>query len=333
MKNKKNIAVYLGIIILLLIGCKESPNEPGDNTQLPDSTSQNFIWERNSSVGLYNDAWGSSSDNIYFVGHIYPDSHHQYGTNIMHWNGQEYKQLNILEGILNGIYGFDKNSIWTVGYYENSALVMNWNGNEWKSLKLEQYSGLTDIWGSSPTNIFAVGYNGTILKYNGNQWLKMDSQTDLSLFKIWGTNSNNIYATGYDSRSGKGVLLHFNGQSWLKIFDNNINDNPPSGMMYAIWGYDSTFYLIAGSGRYTGQMYEWSEIELPNETTGINEVKGNNQKDIFMVGYFGLMMHWNGKRWKLFNNFDSTIDFRNVFPIGDEVFGLGNYIYRGVRIN
>ncbi len=62
----------------------------------------------------------------------------------------------------------------------------------------------------------------------------MNSQTDLNLFKIWGTNSKNIYATGYDSQSGKGVLLHFNGQSWLKIFDNNITDNPPSGMMYAI---------------------------------------------------------------------------------------------------
>ncbi len=45
---------------------------------------------------------------------------------------------------------------------------------------------LADIWGTSGSDIFAVGWTGTILHYNGSAWTPMTSGTTKYLMDIWG---------------------------------------------------------------------------------------------------------------------------------------------------
>ena len=65
---------------------------------------------------------------------------------------------------------------------------------------------LNGIWGTSATNIYAVGLDGTILHYNGSDLghLKLQERT-YRLNAIWGSSDTNIYAVG-DS-----VILHKTG--------------------------------------------------------------------------------------------------------------------------
>jgi hypothetical protein len=70
---------------------------------------------------------------------------------------------------------------------------------------------LFGIWGTSPTNIFAVGRSGQILRYNGSSWTRMASPTTRALGNVSGSSASDVWAVG-DS-----VLLHFDGSAWSQV--------------------------------------------------------------------------------------------------------------------
>ena len=46
---------------------------------------------------------------------------------------------------------------------------------------------LNGVWGSSSSDVYAVGQLGGILHYDGDSWSKMASGTSIGLSGIWGT--------------------------------------------------------------------------------------------------------------------------------------------------
>jgi len=56
-----------------------------------------------------------------------------------------------------------------------------------------------DFWGSSASDVFAVGYKGTVLHYDGNTWSEMIIPGGrCSLIDIWGSSSSDVFATGLE---------------------------------------------------------------------------------------------------------------------------------------
>ena len=68
---------------------------------------------------------------------------------------------------------------------------------------------LLSVWGTSSTNVFTVGSNGTILHFDGSTWSYMTSPVTDHLLGIWGNSASDIYAVGYD-----GVVLRYDGSVW-----------------------------------------------------------------------------------------------------------------------
>jgi hypothetical protein len=90
---------------------------------------------------------------------------------------------------------------------------------------LPQGNSLHGVWGSSPSDVFAVGDAGTILHYNGTSWSIMTSGTTCSLSDIWGSSSTDVFAVGHD-----GTILHYDGSNWHPM-NTGTNDN-----ISAVWG-------------------------------------------------------------------------------------------------
>jgi hypothetical protein len=44
--------------------------------------------------------------------------------------------------------------------------------------------------------VIAVGDEGLILRFNGSTWTKMTSNTTSNLLAVWGLSPSNIYAVG-----------------------------------------------------------------------------------------------------------------------------------------
>jgi hypothetical protein len=77
----------------------------------------------------------------------------------------------------------------------------------WKSQKTQKQ--LVDVWGTSSSDVFAVGGAGTILHYNGKSWTAMKGGTTNDLNGIWGSSSTDVFAVG-----GAGTILHYDGKLW-----------------------------------------------------------------------------------------------------------------------
>lgn len=75
---------------------------------------------------------------------------------------------------------------------------------------------LYGAWGNSSSDIFAGGFNGSILHYDGKTWGAMTSGTTNALYYIWGSSSSDVFAVGF-----KGTILHYDGKAWVAITGNN----------------------------------------------------------------------------------------------------------------
>ena len=62
------------------------------------------------------------------------------------------------------------------------------------------------MWGSSGSDVFAVGEDGTILHYDGSGWSAMSSGTTNELYGVWGSSGSDVFAVG-----DGGTILHYDG--------------------------------------------------------------------------------------------------------------------------
>jgi hypothetical protein len=194
--------------------------------------------------------------------------------------------------------------------------------------------GLRSVWGSSPDDVWAVGAQGTIIHWDGSEWEKIQSPTSMYLIDIYGTSSSNIYAVGA-TLTNEYELLHFDGNSWKLIsnqipisammFRSIWIDKSGSGFIVGNRGLHyngSTWSLIPdnrfvrlqrvrGSGMnnvFAGGQYgnllhyngiEWTKYMDLEDLSNFSEMKGIAafENSVIIVGYnFNGALVWHGRR-------------------------------------
>ncbi|MCK5076507.1 MAG: glucosyl transferase, partial [Calditrichia bacterium] len=164
-----------------------------------DTTTHNYTWQIYEFGGIphghstFRDIAIIDENDIWAVGDIAMDTSY----NAAHWNGQEWELKRIhFDGNpvpypeIYSVLTFAENDIW----FTNGGSFVHFNGENYiydfsVNHLLDGY--LTETWGTSGNNIYAVGYAGTIVHYNGQQWTKLTSPegaggTDLPIQDIWG---------------------------------------------------------------------------------------------------------------------------------------------------
>lgn len=278
----------------------------------PDSTLHEYTWVIDT-LGTWQsaatDVWGTSLENVYVTGFFYNPDTVTPGTNIMHWDGTKWKPELFWVGDIYAIFGFSENDIWVGGDKVVDPYTYPiwgyWNGNTWTQMTLNELCGIRGLWGTSSNNLYAVASRGKIFHYNGKVWSLVNSGTNVFLSDVWGFSNESIYACGYDDATGTGVLLFFDGKIWNKLYERNYTTPiEPYGNTIAVWGYDTSHvYISASSGDYMGNRYQWDRQEIPSDNVRILSIRGENYKNIFFSGHFGLLIHWNGKSWYRYEQF------------------------------
>jgi hypothetical protein len=99
-------------------------------------------------------------------------------------------------------------------------------------------NALYGLWGSSSTDVFAVGQHGTILHYDGSSWSGMQSGTTNYLAGVSGNSASNVYAVGE-----AGTILHYDGSGW------SLTSIGANGLA-AVWCSPSTpdVFIVGGNG-------------------------------------------------------------------------------------
>jgi hypothetical protein len=151
---------------------------------------------------------------------------------------------------------------------------------------LPQTNYLTSVWGSSPTDVWAVGAKGVILHDEGGGFGEAVSPTTSDLFLVHGSAPGDAWAIGAD-----GVILRLQGQTW-SVFDQPSGSNW-SGL-FARAPEDA--WLVGSDG--VGSVVKhwdgaaWSKASVP--AGDYKSVWASGPNDLFLLDYFSTLQHWDG---------------------------------------
>jgi hypothetical protein len=160
---------------------------------------------------------------------------------------------------------------------------------EWFPMTSGTTNPLLSVWGSSGSDVFAVGAKGTILHYNGSTWSSMVSGTTSDLLCVWGSSGSDVFAVGYDTNNYTGTILHYNGSTWSTMISGTTNN------FYGVWGSSGSDVFAVG---YDGNILHYNGNNWSPMTSGttnpLRGVWGSSGSDVYAVGIMGTILHYGG---------------------------------------
>lgn len=159
----------------------------------------------------------------------------------------------------------------------------------WSTMTSNSTSILQGVWGSSASDVYAVGSGGTILHYNGSAWSTVTSPVSAWLYDVWGLSANSVFVVGSSAS-----ILYYNGSNWSTMS----NPLSPSEQLFGVWGTAlNNVFAVGGNGsivHYNGSA--WSTV-VSGTTEYLYGIGGVNASNIFALGNNGTLLRYNGTTW------------------------------------
>jgi hypothetical protein len=208
-------------------------------------------------------------------------------------------------------------------------------------------SYLGGVWGSSASNVLAVG-DSSILHYDGRDWSTQSHHHGVRLEGVWGSSANDAFAVGsagQDPAGLDGAILHYDGSAWTAMQPLVVgSDNSIAQAFYlSVWGSSGNDVFAVGE-TYAGfsqvlvAHYDgtgWSRMRLPREDEhSLTDVFGTSANDVWVGGVIvgpsdagvgtGFVFHYDGSEWT-YTPIMEGLDLRgiwagsptNVFSVGE----------------
>ncbi|MCC6750063.1 MAG: hypothetical protein IT371_20525 [Deltaproteobacteria bacterium] len=167
---------------------------------------------------------------------------------------------------------------------------------------------LNDLWGASPTDLWAVGSSGTTLHYDGKSWqavpngLVLPGGKPMYLWSVMGRASNDIWAVG-----AEGALAHYDGAKWTAVPSGTTNS------LSSLWIDASGEGWAAGSRETMLQLKggAWSRVTVPKDLGDLGGLGGTSPSDVWASAsrYVAIdpttgtsvtkTLHYDGKGWQV----------------------------------
>ena len=200
-----------------------------------------------------------------------------------------------------GAFAVGGSAVWASGGSKmGNTLILHSAGNGmWAPEKSPGTGILYGVWGSSASDLYAVGQGGTILHSTGNgAWAAQKSGTVQDLHAVWGSSASDLYAVG------TGVILHKGGNGqWVSQMVANGAD------FWGVWGRSAGEVYAVGASAQGGIIYRsngdgcWGKLKIPTQenlwsvwaTSALIFVGGGNS----MTGTQGVLLQSQGGDFSL----------------------------------
>jgi hypothetical protein len=124
------------------------------------------------------------------------------------WNTVDFKDT-----VMQGVWGYADDCVFVWCMVKTQPQVLFWNGSKWAQLPPPPGK---IIWmhGSSPENVYAVGYRGLLARWDGGAWTKIPLPTQENFTGVFVAGSDEMYAVGYGE-----ALWEGSASGWGKVAD------------------------------------------------------------------------------------------------------------------
>lgn len=165
----------------------------------------------------------------------------------------------------------------------------------WERMPSGIDAGIRGIWGTSATNLYAVGFVSStegilIHSTNGGKTWTREITAPQPLQAVWGTGASDVYAVG----DGERGLHHFDGSDWT-----DFATGPSHQDMRGIWGLSETEVYIAGSedsfGAHGFQRWDGMSLTVIDVSNAFRatDLFGSSSSDMWATSNRQLW-HWDG---------------------------------------
>lgn len=145
--------------------------------------------------------------------------------------------------IITGLWAATATDAFAVGRTASGGVVLRRSsGGTWVVQTLPPANKLNAVWGSSASNVFAVGDVGTILHFDGTTWTRMTSPTGFDLQSVSGSSPTDVFAVG-----NNGAIIRFDGDAWSEVrspTQDALRSVSVRQDLVLVGGFTSTFALV-----------------------------------------------------------------------------------------
>ena len=289
---------FVAFAALLIVSCGDDDPTSSTTAETPEfaqilSLPTTTIWEK---------VWGAPTGEVFLMGDD--------GV-IFRKNGDAWDSLNSgpsFDRVVHSVWGLQGDNLYFVGritdrdttYFDTSVdsnvtvdapdkpFISQYNGLNFADAPISGIDwGLYDIWGSSENNMYAVGYDGTVVHFDGSTWNVefTDGSSPTYLSSVWGNSDSNVYTCG-----AGGALLHFD-TAW-QVLSTHTYFN-----LWDVWGISDMVYMVGTNGtiiRTIGSTMTKMETGITNS---LYSIWGSAQNNLYAVGWGGKILHFNGSAW------------------------------------
>jgi hypothetical protein len=177
---------------------------------------------------------------------------------------------------------------------------LHYDGGSWRVEPTDNGVSLYSVWGTSATNVYFGGENGTFFRFDGQAMSSLIyTGTRSPLLGIWGSSPNDVYIVGLN-----GTALHYDGIKVESFTLPELSTEPFTESLGAVWGSSANDVWIGG-GDSSGDLWHydgtsWRKFTLPGATgsvsIGVNGIWGTSSSDIWAVGA-SYAYHYDGAKW------------------------------------
>ncbi len=278
--------LILAALCALMVSCPGPNNDDWDEAYAPTDS-----W--------FLSVWGQPEDLWAVGGQPDPSTYQVLRRQDGNWSNVE---IPLTVPLLNWVFGFD-GEVFFVG---DQGVVVHLAGeSDWSIMDTPTDQDLWGVWGSSPTDVWAVGgdpFPGgepTVIHYDGTSWEAVETPELMranvfAFFKVWGSGPNDIWVVGQ-----RGAVIHYDGATWTEELIGASVD------LISLWGTGPDRIAVVG-GRGNGTLYTydgstWEEANIPLGLPGLNGV------------WVGETIHVVGEQGTIY-----TFDFDTGEPIEDQ---------------
>lgn len=200
-------------------------------------------------------------------------------------------------GWLLNAWGASPTDVYAVGGRTDAGTVMHSDGAGWQRVEVAAPL-LNWAFGLSPTDVFVVGNEGTVLHFDGTRWVQQATPTRQPLWGVWGAAPDDVWAVGGDGAEQHATLLHYDGASWAMVVLPPLQ-KARVGQLLKVWGTGADdVYVVGQRGvvlhRTAGA---WKE-ELVGASDDLVSVWGAGGVVVAVGGRSNaLVSRWDGTKW------------------------------------